>query len=91
MPHQNIPESWVDWVFSGIAAMVIGLLAWIARVLFGRFELLEQRVQTLERAAAVVALVSDERHRTTIERLDRIDAVTDRIDDKLDRLIERAR
>lgn len=89
MPHQNIPETWVDWVLSGITATVIGLLAWIARVLFGRFELLEQRVQTLERAAAVGALVADERHRTNLERLDRIDAVTDRIDAKLDRLIER--
>jgi len=74
MPHQNLPENWVDSVLYSIVTAVAGAALWFGRLVFG----LNQRVTALEHQN----LVSDERHESNIERLDRIEA-------KLDRLIER--
>ena len=78
MPHHTLPETWVDAVLGVVFATIVGALGWTGRVLWGHMAALVNRIETLERLAAV----SDVRHTSNIERLMRIE-------DKLDRLIER--
>jgi hypothetical protein len=93
MPHQNLPqESWVDWLLGLIGTAIIGILSWIASIVWGRVTDLEKatednkaRIETLERLAAV----ADERHRESQRRLESIDDRSERMDRKLDRIVER--
>jgi hypothetical protein len=85
MPHQNIPENWVDAVLGAIMTMLFAAISWIASRIFGRFQDHEGRLVTLER----LQTVTDMRHQSNIDRLDRIEERGERIEDKLDRLIER--
>ena len=81
MPHQNLPESWVDTVLGAIATACVVAASWFVRLVWG----LNGRVTALERGQAV----ADERHEANLQRLDSIDARSERIERKLDRLSER--
>ena len=80
-----VPETWGDWVLSAIISTATAMIAWVAKRMFGRLRTMELRIVTLERIAAV----ADHRHTANIKRLESIERRGERIEDKLDRLIER--
>lgn len=74
MPHQQIPEGWFDYAMAGLLA----LAAWFGRKFLGRVDKLERRIRMLEGFGQL----AEDRHSANVNRLERIE-------DKLDRLIER--
>jgi len=81
MPHQNIPESWMD-------ALVVGIVTvfwWVVRKLFGKIGEIEHRIALLEGEKQA----GNERHAANLKRLDSIEHRSESIEEKLDRLIER--
>lgn len=81
MPHQQMPEGWVDTMIAALLGLVGSIGGW----LFGRFTRLEHRVTALE----LLQAVADERHHANIARLERIEGGIVRIEQRLDRLRER--
>lgn len=81
MPHISL----LDGLLNVALGAVAGLLAFSARWFFTSYSNLQRRVLALEAQAAR----TEERHIANLERLDRIDVTTSRIDQKMDRLIER--
>ena len=80
MPHDHIPEGWVDTAIYLIITAITGVAGFLARVFLGRVAKVEEAIQkmdgrliTLERIAAV----QDERHRENRERLQRIERKLD--------------
>lgn len=81
MPHQNLPESWIDRILYGFGVAVAAITGWFLR----RFWLLEDRVGTLERLAAQDILQREEATKTAEDvagRLRALEVVMAKVDER---------
>lgn len=92
LPHDQVPEGLVHWILGAVGTALSVVLGFAAKFTVGRMRRVEQlydamnrRVVNLERLYAV----HDLRHRENQRRLDGIERRCERIEEKIDRLIER--
>lgn len=80
------PDSnFFELAISVVVGTLIAFFGWLGRKLVGRLDNMEIRLETLERQSALAS----ERHNANLNRLDRIERLAEKIDDRLDRMMER--